>query len=161
MFFKFNSAFLLILIFCLDPWKNKYDTFLIVKITFTKLRLLGVKCIFILFIFNNTLPVNDWGEAVGQPRDLWSKPGTHCFTIVAFFGHCERPWKLVLQGSWWYFCPPAQVLQNSSPKNFWHGNKEQRNQSHPPFSVQVTSQLDCHFAPSPHEPQLGWRLVSP
>jgi hypothetical protein len=26
-------------------------------------------------------------------------------------------------------------LQNSSLKNFWHGNKEQRNQSHPPFCV--------------------------
>ncbi len=99
MFFKFNSAFLLIFNFFLDPWKNKNDTFLIVKITFTKLRLLGVKCFFIFFIFNNTLPVNDWGEAVGQGRDLWSKPCTHCFTIVAFFGHCERPWKWVLQGS--------------------------------------------------------------
>jgi len=95
---------------------------LIVKITFTKLRLLGVKCIYILFIFNNTLP--DWGEAVGQPRDLWSKPCTHCFTMVAFFGDCERPWKWVLQGSWWYFCPPAQVLQNSSPKNFWQRVKK-------------------------------------
>jgi hypothetical protein len=59
MFFKFNSAFLFIFNIFLDPWKIKNDTFFIVKITFTKLRLLGVKCIFILFIFNNTLPVND------------------------------------------------------------------------------------------------------
>jgi hypothetical protein len=42
MFLESNGAFLLILKFCLDPWKNRDGT-LLLKITFTRLRLLGVK----------------------------------------------------------------------------------------------------------------------
>jgi hypothetical protein len=38
----FNSAFLLILNFCLDPWKNKDDILLEVKITFKRFGLLEV-----------------------------------------------------------------------------------------------------------------------
>jgi len=42
MFFKFDSELLLILNFCLDPWKNKDDILLVVKITFERLGLLEV-----------------------------------------------------------------------------------------------------------------------
>jgi hypothetical protein len=42
MFFKFDSVFLLILNFLLDPWKNTDDILLIVKITFKRLGLLEV-----------------------------------------------------------------------------------------------------------------------
>jgi hypothetical protein len=43
MFIKSNSAFLLILKFCLDPWKNRNDIILIVNITFKRFRFLWVQ----------------------------------------------------------------------------------------------------------------------
>jgi hypothetical protein len=42
MFFKLDYAFLLILNFCLDLWRNKDDILLVVIITFKRLGLLEV-----------------------------------------------------------------------------------------------------------------------
>jgi hypothetical protein len=43
MFFKNNNAFLLILNFFIDPWKNRNDILLIMNITFKRFRFLWVK----------------------------------------------------------------------------------------------------------------------
>jgi len=50
MFFKFNSVFLLIFNFFLDPWKNKNDTFLIVEITSQSSDFWGLS-VFLFFLF--------------------------------------------------------------------------------------------------------------
>ncbi len=87
----------------------------------------------------------------GNPLGVWSyistmmdeSPPHPSWSLKSLFGSGCSQWSFPQSER-----KTLQILHKKFIKNLRDEIKEQNNQSHPPFSVQVTSQCGCHFTPA-------------